>query len=120
MNQQQRKYLIEKIQKSINDKIKELSLKKQEYPSLSNYMFKTVMEGKLQLQPEEVIKQAIIKKALNSKENTNWLTENYGIGHTLRGIMLPIESVVVIPEEYEIERNKIKEYNSVIEKEIGS
>ena len=57
MNAVQRKFLIEKIQQKVKDKISELEKTLLEYPSASNYIFKACLNDELELQSPEIIKE---------------------------------------------------------------
>jgi len=118
MNTVQRKFLIERIQQRVKDKIEILKKGLQQYPSASNYIFKAVLNGKLELQPNEVILDAIKTKALNAKEGENWLSEMRMGYEKEREIKLLINELIIIPDDYRQEMERVKKYNENIVAEI--
>ncbi len=118
MNQVQRKFLIERIQKKVNEKIEALKNTKLGYPSASNFIFKAALNDTLELQPQSVVLDAIKKKALAAKEGHNWLSEERMGFDKERTIKLLIEQLIVLPKDYEDELNKIIAHNKEINKEI--
>jgi hypothetical protein len=119
MNQTQRKFLIERIQKGVKSQIQNLKDSKLKYPSASNYLFKAIMGDKLELQPKEVILSALKQKALNSKEGENWLSEKSMGWDKQRTILMQISELVIIPNDFDIEMRRVENYNSKIDKEIN-
>jgi len=119
MNTVQRKFLIERIQKKVKDKIESLKKGMQQYPSASNYIFKAVLNGKLELQTNEVILDAIKTKALNAKEGENWLSEMRMGWEKEREIKLLIQQLLVLPDDYKEEVERVKKHNESIVAEIN-
>ena len=119
MNTVQRKFLIERIQKKVKDKIESLKKGMQQYPSASNYIFKAALNGKLELQTNEVILDAIKTKALNAKEGENWLSGMRMGYEKEREIKLQINQVIILPDDYKEEVEKVKKHNESIVAEIN-
>jgi hypothetical protein len=118
MNSQQRKFLIEKIQENIKKQISSLKESKLEYPSASNYFFKAILEGKLQLQPDDVTLESLKQKALKSGEGRNWLSEDNMGFEKFSTVKLKISDLFIYPLEYEIKLKEVKEFNSNIDIQI--
>lgn len=118
MNTTQRKFLIERIQQKVKDRIEVLKKKRIQFPSASNYIFKAVLNEDLKLQPTEVTLEAIKKKALNAKEGENWLSEKRMGWEKEREITLLIEQLIVLPKDYREEVERVKEHNKDIDTEI--
>lgn len=118
MNTQQRKFLIERIQQKVKAKIESLRKDLLQYPSASNYIFKAVLNDKLALQPSAVILDAIKKKALNAKEGENWLSEMRMGYEKEREIKLLINELLVLPDDYKQEVDRVKKYNESIVAQI--
>lgn len=114
MNTAQRKFLIERIQQKVKDKIEQLKSSLKEYPSASNYIFKSIMNDQLELQPKEVILNALKQKALKSKEGENWLSNERMGFNKERTIRMLIEELIVIPEDYKKELELVRSYNKGI------
>lgn len=118
MNSTQRKFLVDKIQEKVTARVKELQEQRLSYPSASNYLFKAVLNNELKLQSEEVILEAIKQKALQAKEGSNWLSEEYMGMNKENTIKIAIKSLFVLPEDYYTEYKRVKEFNEKIEAEI--
>lgn len=118
MNAQQRKFLIDKIQDKTKKKIQELKGSKLQYPSASNYIFKAIMNDKLEIQPINVILNALKEKALRAKEGQNWLSDERMGWDAERTIKMDLKDLVVIPNDYRTEYERVKEYNLKIDEEI--
>jgi hypothetical protein len=119
MNTAQRKFLIERIQQKVKDKIEELKKTLLEHPSASNYIFKAVLNNKLELQPKEVILDAIKGKALKAKEGYNWLSDESMGWNKEREIRLLLEKLIVLPDDYKEELEKVRTHNKIINEEIS-
>lgn len=114
MNTAQRKFLIERIQKKVKDRIEELNKSMLKYPSASNYIFKAVLCDKLEIQPKEVILNSIKKKALDAKEGENWLSERAMGYEKEREIKLRLQDLIVLPDDYNKEVERVKKHNESI------
>ena len=119
MNTAQRKFLIERIQQKVKNKIEELKKTLLERPSASNYIFKAVLNGELELQPKEVTLEAIKRKALKAKEGQNWLSEESMGWNKEREIKLLLEYLVVLPNDYKEELERVNAHNKSINEEIN-
>jgi hypothetical protein len=119
MNATQRKFLIERIQQKVKERIEFLRKTLLQYPSASNYIFKAVLNEKLELQPKEVILDAIKKKALNAKEGENWLSELRMGYEKEREIKLLIHQLIVLPEDYKQEMERVRKHNQSITEEMN-
>lgn len=120
MNTAQRKFLIERIQQKTKDRIELLKKELLNFPSASNFIFKAILNGNLELQSNEVILEAIKKKALNAKEGENWLSEERMGFNKETAIKLQIVELLVIPNDYKEELQRVKEHNKSINAEIES
>lgn len=120
MNTAQRKFLIERIQKKVKERIEELKGTLMQYPSASNFIFKAIMNDTLKLQPGEVTLNALKKKALNAKEGENWLSEKRMGWENERQVQLWLEELLVLPDDYREEMIRVKSHNESIQKEISS
>lgn len=119
MNAQQRKFLIEKINKETKQKIEELKSKKISYPNANNYLFKSILSDTLKLKSEEHILSVLKARAMDSKDGKDWLTnDNSGWGSRVDVVKIGIVDLIELPEDF---RNKIEEvrlHNDEIQKEI--
>lgn len=118
MNTAQRKFLIERIQKKVTDKIKILKDQQLQYPSASNYIFKAIMNDELKLQSEECVLNAIKEKALKAKEGENWMSDMRMGFNKENSIQLLFKKLIVVPEDYKIELDRVVSFNNDIKKQI--
>lgn len=99
MNQQQRKFLIDRIEKQSREIIKNLEHSKPEKPSASSYLLSAVMSGNFEIQSNEHIKDVIRKKALEATSMDSWMDDNRAYARGT-GIKFHINDIFIIPEEY--------------------
>lgn len=119
MNAAQRKFLVDRVSKKIDEKIEEIRKMKLDYPSKANYIFKAVMNGELALQSQAHILQAIKNKAMRAKEGSNWLSDDR-MGHEKeRMVKLLIEDLIVVPEDLGIEANRVINHNKDLDDQIA-
>lgn len=118
MNAQQRKFLIDKIQDKTKKKIEELRSSKLEYPSASNYIFKAILNDELEIQPSNIILKALKDKAIRAKEGQNWLSEERMGFDRERTVKMDLRDLVVVPDDYSIELERVREFNKKIDEEI--
>lgn len=119
MNTSQRKFLIERIQTKTKERIEELRKSQLEYPSASNFIFKAILNDKLELQSSENILEALKQKALKSKEGTNWLSEERMGFNRERTVLLKISELIVLPEDYKKEVERVESFNQKVVAEIN-
>ena len=120
MNQTQRKFLIDKITQEGKKKIEALKSQKEEKPSLSNHIYKALMENSLKLKTEKEILEVLKKRAVEAKEGSDWLSKSRSAFYnsTAGTVTFDPEDLFVFPESYAELRGKVKEKNSEIEKQI--
>ena len=120
MNAQQRKFLIEKINKETKQKIDELKSKKIDYPNANNYLFKAILSDTLKLKSEQHILSVLKARAMDSKDGKDWLTNQHsGWASRVDVVEIGINDLIELPEDF---RNKIEEvrlHNNEIQKEIN-
>jgi rRNA maturation endonuclease Nob1 len=119
MNATQRKFLIDRIKQGVDAKIKALRELRQEYPSVSNYLFKAVMNDEVKLQDREVMLAAIKEKALKAKEGVNWLSESHMGWEKSTTVKLKLEDVFILPEDYTKEVEAVTAHNAALDKQIS-
>lgn len=119
MNQTQRKFLIDKIGEKTNERIKALYESKQQYPSASNYLFKAILSGTLELQPDAVTLKALEDKARKAKEGYNWLSEDHMGWDKETTVKIKLEHLFVLPEDFYNEQERVREHNEGITKQIA-
>lgn len=118
MNSTQRKFLVDRINAKVDEKIKHLNNKLEEYPSASNYIFKAIMSDKLKLKSEAHILSAIKAKALAAKEGSNWLSEERMGMNKENTIRLFLKDLIELPEDFYEQMKNVSENNKLIRKEV--
>lgn len=115
MNQDQRKYLINQVQNTLSEQVKELEGKKPKKPSLNNFMIAAFLDGSIEfadLSPlRDKIKNRVVKMGkddalIEEEDEDDWRysnRRNKKSGH----IKLMVEDVFIIPEQYKV---ALKEY----------
>lgn len=119
MNQSQRKFLIDKIEKSAKDMIGVLEDSKPESPSIENYLLHAVMGGNFELHSIDELKETIRQMALESKGRDSWTGGSWGRA-SYTSIHLPLKDVFIIPEEYTQKERDIEKRRNEIQKEINA
>lgn len=111
MNQQQRKYLIDKIKaqhKAISDAHQRL---KPEPPDLMNHIYAAVLGDTFKIRSTDAIALSIKKRALANKTANNFL--NPRAWRSTEAIELPIDDLFELPETYIAAK---REYDDLFEK----
>lgn len=114
MNQAQRSFLVEEIEKSVNIRVEALEESKPEYPNANLFLYNAVMSDKLELQSNEHIKEVVRQKALRDKKGSNWLGGDRW-GEPSNEVKFQLKDIFIFPKEYQ---KKLKEYEK-ISKEIN-
>lgn len=121
MNQEQRKYLIEQVNKTHTRETRLLEKEAERVvkPSLNNYLIAAVFDNSFQLKDvvelREKIKARVLKFGKNDKivtdgNNDSWSSRN----KEEDSVTLPVEDLFVIPEAYKVELEKYKAYKKAI------
>lgn len=119
MNAQQRKFLIEKINKETKQKIDELKAKKMDFPNANNYLFKAILSDTLKLKSEQHILSVLKARAMDSKDGKDWLTnESSGWSSRVDVVKIGINDLIQLPEDYGNKVEEVKLHNNEIQKEI--
>jgi len=113
MNQVQRNYLIEQIQKTARIKRDALEDQLEDAPSLSMYMYKAVMSNDFELRPMTELREFIKEKALNIRERDDWLGNSWG-SSSKKDVVIPINKFFVIPKDHKERSTKTDKANDII------
>lgn len=120
MNTTQRKFLIEKIQEETKKRIEMLKKQKLDHPSASNYVFKAILDGTLELQSSEHILGVLKERALKSKEGENWLSsERHGWDSVSSIKFKKYSDILVMPDNFTQELSRVTEFNRDLEEQIN-
>jgi len=118
MNSTQRKFLIDKVTGRSKIMIQILQDSREELPEASNYVFKAIMDGTLEIQPSENILATLKRKALEARAGDNWLNKTRGYNHE-SGVRLALKELMIEPKGYREECDRVKEKNRDLDNQIG-
>lgn len=122
MNQAQRKFLIDRIEKKVEQKIRELTdTKPEQPPNIENYLYGLALTGKLKLRPQEHILEVVSSMALRHNSDgwsSSWLGGSRGNFAMSQKIVLPVKEVFEIPKEYTDLWDEYKAANAAIDAQI--
>lgn len=126
MNQDQRKFLLARVEQTYKDELHTLQSEKTKEPSLNNYLIAAILDDSIELKSLDDIKNSIRKKvlslgpqdALTSSKNAAWRDrETEAAGHE---ITVHASLLFVYPKAYEEAfaewQAKTKEINERIKK----
>lgn len=130
MNNQQRKYLVDKITERTKARIKLLEATIPEAVSLNVHMLHKVMSNDFEIKTTEKLKALILQKALKagqSKEiREDWLGNAWGSSNRM-GVHFTIDEFFIIPDEFikmreerQAAQNKVKEEISKLSLQLES
>lgn len=119
MNNSQRNFLIEKIEKTIKVKLQALRDSIEKKPDLSNHLLHALMSGNLGIISVEEIKNLLNQRSLKSTSDRCWLGgNNWQAGKGT--VTFKLDEFFEIPKDYKILYDKWKEKKSKTEEEIYS
>ena len=98
MNQAQRNYLVEQIEKTAKEKRKLLESLIPEYPNLNNYLTHAVMSDKFEVRTQDEIMETLRQKVLGLKNGDTLLGDRWSSNG--RTIELKASDIFVIPDEF--------------------
>lgn len=99
MNQTQRKFLIDKIEKNVKQQIRILEDSIPEKPSMEVYLLHAVMSDTFDIKSKEEIKELIRQKAKSTKDRQKWMGSDWH--RTSTQLVFNPRDIFIIPEEYE-------------------
>lgn len=123
MNQEQRKFLISKVEQGAKDEIDRLKRTIPERPNMSAYLFSYVMSGKFEIADNRQIKQLIRAKALKLKKGKDFVDTDYdrwtkgAVEETT--IKLPVEELFIMPKEYYEVWEKYEEEKAIVDERVA-
>ena len=108
MNQSQRNFLVEKIEGSVDVKIRALKDSLPEPPHLVNFIYHKVMSGNFDIQDKDVLKSIITDRCINTPSDKEWNTSTRGGWDKSSKIEFKLADFFIIPAEFQ---EKIDKYN---------
>lgn len=122
MNNQQRKYLIEKITERTKTKIKSLETSIPEVVSLNVHMLHKVMSNDFQIKPIEELRAIVLEKALKAGQRKefreDWLGNPWGTANKAN-VAFTLDEFFVIPDEYLKMRQDREDKRKIVQEEIS-
>ena len=122
MNQKQRDYLTNHVQKTFNAQVKVLNEKKPKKPSLNNYLIAAFLDNSIELQNVESLKKKIRDRVLKMGSSDILLEDGENWQHRTKNPYVKVhpQDLFVIPQAYREAFKKYKEAKSKIEEEIDT
>lgn len=117
MNQQQRKFLIDKLKEEYNRQKKELESQFMKLPNPDNYMYLAIMSGTARVRDHEEILATVKNYALKSEPGASWLTESHRWGRG-NGTIIDVWEIFEQPEEFRKAMQVAKAHNEALEEKI--
>lgn len=119
MNQKQREFLIERVNKTFDAQVREINAEKTKAPSLNNYLIAAFLDNSIQFNDIDVLKNKIREQVLKMGSGNVLIHENkerYLMGNDVfagrNTCEVIAEDLFIIPESYKI---ALEEYNSKME-----
>lgn len=108
MNQTQRKFLLDKIDKQLDIRVRALRDAQPEQPNLANFLLAGILAGTLEIRSSKELKHILRERAL--QDVGEWLDTSYGTHKT--EVKFKLREFFVIPPEAETANQAyIQEYN---------
>ena len=118
MNQSQRNFLIEKIEKLGKIKRRALEESIPKMPSLSMYLFREVMNGNAKIVSNEKIIELIEDKALRANESRDdWMGSSWGSASKNK-IHFNVKDIFILPEDFKDKHKALREKENKIREQI--
>lgn len=122
MNNQQRKFLIDKISEKVKNKIKELESQKVLTPSLSSYIMHLILSDKFEIRSNEELKKSLRDKAikgLSSSRPDNFLGDDSTWSQSTKNkVTFKIEDFFILPNDYQKALDDSRAINRDIQEQI--
>jgi len=109
MNQHQRKFLLEAVEKQHTIEKHKLKDRKPSEPSLNNYLIAAILDGSFVLHPPELIRASILKRVRDLGKSDTLVTSesqwnrSTDTGTTSDMISLPAQIMFKLPPDYAVE-----------------
>jgi hypothetical protein len=119
MNQSQRNFLVEKIEESVNARVRVLRDSVPEYPNLINYLHHKIMSNDFDIKDKEELKQQIIDRCINTKDGKNWNEVSRSSWDKNNTIKFGLTDFFIIPPEFQEKLDEYESENKKIRQEIN-
>ena len=122
MNQHQRKFLLEEIEKQYKRERSELADRKPKPPSLNNYLIAAILDGTARMQPQKEVEKMVRQRVRDLGKEDSFVTHSHDRWGNRRGndddryidvVSIPALLLFEPPKEYAEMRKK---YESDLEK----
>lgn len=118
MNQQQRKYLVSKIDESRKEKAKQLEASIPNEPNTQNGLLLALMEGRLRIRSEAEILQ-VLKERAKKGSSGNWLSRDTWRSGSQTEVTLSVSDLFIIPDDVLEELENYRKIKAETKREIA-
>ena len=106
MNQHQRKFLLESIEKQYRAEREKLKTEKPKEPSLNNYLISSILDGSFVIKSREGIRDCVLFRVRNLGKHDAFVIndEGYGYGRKrdeeMDSVKIPVDVLFDLPPQY--------------------
>ncbi|MFA5049059.1 MAG: hypothetical protein WC516_08600 [Patescibacteria group bacterium] len=125
MNQEQRKFLVEQVQKTYKEQVDELRKQIPERPSLNNYLVAAFLDNSIQFNDIEALKSkmrdTVLKFGISDrlvKEKSSWARES--AEKDTDAVWVDANDLFIIPQNYKDALNEYEKQKTIIGKQIDN
>lgn len=125
MNQDQRKFLIERVNKTFKEQKEKLTDKEREKPSLNNYLVAAFLDNSIRFNDidklKENMRQTVLKYGVSDrlvKDDSDRWGNRRGNDDDKHYCEIVTEDLFILPESYKIALSEYEEYKKDIEGKI--
>lgn len=119
MNDTQRKYLIERVNQAAKTEIDQIEEKDLTEPSLNNYLVAAALDGSLQLQDNEGLRNKIRERIIKLGPRDRFVhEEDYGRRRDIPTVTLEAADIFVFPQAYIDAREEYRKRRKEKEKKV--
>lgn len=114
MNQHQRKFLLEAIEKQHRTELEQLKARKPQEPSLNNYLIASVLDGSFKLQDPDSIRTEIRERVRNLGKADALVAgrSRWDKADDETTVTLPVGTLFKLPPDYLVALDKFTEANT--------
>ena len=123
MNQKQREFLVNHMTKIHKNKVSTLKSKLMNPPSLNNHLISAFLDGSIQLNDIDKLKEKTRQRVLKMSSNDVLIKEsrdNWQKSTVTNRIEISAEDLFIMPESFNDELAKVRAHNQKIKEEIDS
>lgn len=121
MNQDQRKFLIERVNKTFNQQKEEILKDKKDKPSLNNYLIAAFLDNSIQFNDIEKLKNKMRETVLRYGASDRLIEEKYGYRSKEEPNLCKViaEDLFVIPQNYLDALSEYESHQSELDRKVN-